>query len=161
MTGWSACGSSESIFIILNSTEMNSSPGKMESREVELGSRSWMDCLAAEMFSSCCFSDTVSLCRCSAQPLKKQLTEYTSVFPPAVPASLTLLFWRWLPDVLFAVYWSERTDGLLIGTPTLRAPLSGTFLQTLPDLVTPLKGHSVSPRSCPATRSAPSERVGY
>ena len=42
-------------------------------------------------------------------------------------------------------------------TPTLRAPLSGTFLQTLPDLVTPLKGHSLSPRSCPATRSAPSK----
>ena len=36
---------------------------------------------------------------------------------------------------------------------TLRAPLSGTFLQTLPDLVTPLKGLSLSPRSCPATRS--------
>ena len=34
---------------------------------------------------------------------------------------------------------------------TLRASLSGTFLQTLPDLVTPLKGHSLSPRSCPAT----------
>ena len=30
--------------------------------------------------------------------------------------------------------------------------------QTLPDLVTPLKGHSLSPRSCPPTRSAPSER---
>ena len=44
---------------------------------------------------------------------------------------------------------------------TLRAPLSGTFLQTLLDLVTPLKGHSLSPRSCPATRSAPSERFGY
>ena len=45
---------------------------------------------------------------------------------------------------------------------TLRAPpLSGTFLQTLPDLVTPLKGHSLFPRSCPATRSAPSERFGY
>ena len=29
---------------------------------------------------------------------------------------------------------------------TLRASLSGTFLQTLPDLVTPLKGHSLSPR---------------
>ena len=39
--------------------------------------------------------------------------------------------------------------------------LSGTFLQTLPYLVTPLKGHSLSPRSCPATRSAPSERFGY
>ena len=39
---------------------------------------------------------------------------------------------------------------------TLRSSLSGTFLQTLPDLVTPLKGHSL-----PATRSAPSERFGY
>ena len=44
---------------------------------------------------------------------------------------------------------------------TLPAPLSGTFLQTLPDLVTPLKGHSLSPRTCPPTRSAPSERFGY
>ena len=44
---------------------------------------------------------------------------------------------------------------------TIRAPRSGTFLQTLPDLVTPLKGHSLSPRSCPATRSAPSEKFGY
>ena len=52
---------------------------------------------------------------------------------------------------------------------TLQASLSGTFLHTpciafrhlppnLPDLVTPLKGHSLSPRSCPPTRSAPSER---
>ena len=47
------------------------------------------------------------------------------------------------------------------GEPTLRASLSGTFLQTLPDLVTPLKGYSLSPRSCPATRSAPSEKFGY
>ena len=44
---------------------------------------------------------------------------------------------------------------------TLRASLSGTYLQTLPDLVTPLKGHSLSPRCCPPTRSAPSERFGY
>ena len=44
---------------------------------------------------------------------------------------------------------------------TLRASLSGTFLHTLPDSVTPLKGHSLSPRSCPATRSALSERFEY
>ena len=44
---------------------------------------------------------------------------------------------------------------------TLRASLSGTFLQTPPDLVTPLKGHSLSRRCCPATWSAPSERFGY
>ena len=43
----------------------------------------------------------------------------------------------------------------------LPASLSGTFLQTLRDLVTPLKGHSLGPRSCPATRSAPSQRLGY
>ena len=38
---------------------------------------------------------------------------------------------------------------------TLRASLLGTFLQTLPDLVTPLKWHSLSPCSLPPTRSAP------
>ena len=44
---------------------------------------------------------------------------------------------------------------------TLRASLSGTFLQTPPDLVTQLKEHSLSPRGCPPTWSAPSERFGY
>ena len=43
----------------------------------------------------------------------------------------------------------------------LRASLYGILLHTLPDLVTPLKGRSLSPRSCPAMRSAPSERFGY
>ena len=43
---------------------------------------------------------------------------------------------------------------------TLRASLSGTFLQTLPDLVSPLKGHSLSPHSCPPTRSAPPKGLG-
>ena len=47
------------------------------------------------------------------------------------------------------------------GVGTLRASLSSTFLQTLPDLVTPLKGHSLSPRSCPPTWSAPFEMFGY
>ena len=42
-----------------------------------------------------------------------------------------------------------------VGT-TLRASLSGTFFQALPDLIPPLKGHSLSPRSSPPTRSAPS-----
>ena len=52
-------------------------------------------------------------------------------------------------------------SGRGIVPPTLRASLSGTFLQTLPDLVTPLKGQSLSLRSCPPTRSAPSKRLGY
>ena len=45
--------------------------------------------------------------------------------------------------------------------PTLQALLSGTFLQTLPDLVMPLKGHSLSPHSCPPTWTAPFEKFGY
>ena len=45
---------------------------------------------------------------------------------------------------------------------TLRAPLSGTFFQTLPDLVTPLKRHSIFISALlSTTRSAPSERFGY
>ena len=43
---------------------------------------------------------------------------------------------------------------------TLRASLSGTFLQILPELLTPLKGHSLSPRSCPATRQRPLKGLG-
>ena len=37
-----------------------------------------------------------------------------------------------------------------------QASLPGTFLQALPKLVTPLKGHSIS-LSCPPTLSAPSD----
>ena len=40
---------------------------------------------------------------------------------------------------------------------TLRASLSGTFLQTLPDLVTPLKGHSLSPRTVHRRGQRPSK----
>ena len=56
--------------------------------------------------------------------------------------------------------WSDRHANLYT-LRTLWGSLSSTVLQTLPDLVTPLKGHSLSPRSCPPTRSAPSERFGY
>ena len=58
----------------------------------------------------------------------------------------------------FFQYLASETVVVLVFL-TLRASLSGTFLQTLPDLVTPLKGHSLSLRSCPATRSAPSVKV--
>ena len=46
---------------------------------------------------------------------------------------------------------------------TLWVLLSSTILQTRPQLVTPLKGHSLSPCICPLTLllSAPSERCQY
>ena len=45
------------------------------------------------------------------------------------------------------------SDACRTASGTLRASLSGTFLQTLPDLVTPLKGYSLNPRNCPAKGS--------
>ena len=66
---------------------------------------------------------------------------------------------RWGRGRLWRVVFREVLAGKV--QTTLRASLFGTFLQTLPDLVTPLKGHSLSPRSCPPTRSAPSESFGY
>ena len=80
------------------------------------------------------------------------------------PARSSKLAWKW--KFKGGHVWSHSLiDAAHIVThymkATLRASLSGTFLQTLPDLVTPLKGHSLSPRSCPAMRSAPSERFGY
>ena len=49
----------------------------------------------------------------------------------------------------------------LCSTSTLRASLSGTILQTRPEMVTPPKGHFLSPRSscCPPTLLAPAERL--
>ena len=58
-------------------------------------------------------------------------------------------------DVRSPVAWRAACVCTGYNRATLPASLSGTFLQTLPDLVTPLKGHFLSPRSCPPTRSAP------
>ena len=70
------------------------SPGEVKSREVELGSHSWTDCLAAQLFLD---SYSLDIRLCSAQLLKQQMAEYTSCFAlGGVPTSLTLLFWRWL-----------------------------------------------------------------
>ena len=63
--------------------------------------------------------------------------------------------WDLGPRLYFACSNHKRWCSSMVQS-TLRASLSGTFLQTLPDLVTPLKGPSLSPRSCPPTRSAPS-----
>ena len=57
------------------------SPGEIKRREVELGSHSRMDCLAAEMFLNSCFSGhSLSDLICSAQLLKQQLAKYISCF---------------------------------------------------------------------------------
>ena len=58
----------------------------------------------------------------------------------------TIVLWSWIglqvvAEVLLEIRlrWCRRESVMSVGT--LRASLSGTFLQTLPDLVTPLKGH--------------------
>ena len=50
---------------------------------------------------------------------------------------------------------------LLMLCNILWALLSGIFLQILQDLVMLLKGHSLSPHTCPPTQSVPSKRFGY
>ena len=63
----------------------------------------------------------------------------------------------WLIEYCQSRFGDTRSSSSLSLPTTLRASLSGTSLQTLPELVTPLKGSwSLSPRSCPPTRSTPS-----
>ena len=61
---------------------------------------------------------------------------------------------QWFPETLLSSIFraslekgdnaSMHADDAVLDVVTLRASLSGTFLQTLPDLVMPLKGHSTS-----------------
>ena len=85
------------------------SPGEITSREVELGSRSRTDCLAAELFLNSCFSDTVfvTLLRTAVETAVSEVHKLLGT--GGVPA-LTLLFWRWLHDGLFGLYGTERLD---------------------------------------------------
>ena len=75
-------------------------------RKVELGSHSWMDCLAAELFFNSCFSDAVfvTLFRTA---VKTHLlnTHLSNIVVLAVAA-----------DGLLSLYGSECKDELLIGT---------------------------------------------
>ena len=68
------------------------SPGEIKRREVELGSRSRMECLAAQLFLSSCFSDTgfVTLFRTDAETVisaeyKSCLALFISTRPPTIP----------------------------------------------------------------------------
>ena len=72
-------------------------------------------------------------------------------------------------EILGSVYLVEATGAATAALPflsnsnvyTLQASLSGTFPYTLPELVMPLKMHSLTPRSCPPMVSVPTERFGY
>ena len=55
------------------------SQGEIKSREVEPGSQSWMDCLAAELFLNSCFFRNC-LCDCSRQLLKQHLVRCAGCF---------------------------------------------------------------------------------
>ena len=63
--------------------------------------------------------------------------------------------------IFIFIFYKASFTGREGGWGTLRASLSGTLLQTLPDLVTPLKGYSLCPHSCPEMRLALSERFRY
>ena len=60
------------------------------------------------------------------------------------------------PNSWTALWWHFNRQPLYMMHSVLKT-VSGTFLQTLPELVTPLKGHTSSPCRCPLTLSVPSE----
>ena len=70
------------------------SPGEIKSREVELGSHSWMDCLVAELFPNSSFPDTVfaTLFRTAVETAVSKVHRFLRT--GGVPTSSTLLFWR-------------------------------------------------------------------
>ena len=61
-----------------------------------MGSHSWMDCLTAELFLGNCFSDIVfvTVFRTAVETAIRGVHKLLGT--GGVPASLTLLFWRWL-----------------------------------------------------------------
>ena len=63
-----------------------------------------------------------------------------------------LVWWPWRQDAT-SLHWNVCRCHKAYST--LRAPLSGTFRQTLPDLVTPLKGHYLSVYSVQRCRQRP------
>ena len=69
----------------------------IKSREVELGSHSWVDCLAAELLLNSCFWDTVFVTLLRRTAVETAVSGVQKLLPNGgVPTSLTLLFWRWL-----------------------------------------------------------------
>ena len=78
------------------------------------------------------------------------------ILPSRVPLQWRNQIWKSLEEGA-----GKRCSECGLDSHSEHHSVSGTLLQTLPDLVKPRKGHTLSPRSCPATRSAPSERFGY
>ena len=70
---------------------------------MELGSRGWMDCLAAELFLNSCFSDTVFVTLLSTAVETAISDVHKWLRTGGVPTSLTLLFWWWL-TTFFSVF---------------------------------------------------------
>ena len=73
---------------------MGQSPGEIKSREVELDSHSWIDCLVAELFLNSCFFDAVfvTLFRTAVETAVSGVRNLLRT--SGVPTSLTVLFWR-------------------------------------------------------------------
>ena len=91
------------------------SPGEITSRELELGSHSWMDCLVAELFLNSCFSDTafVTLCCTAVETAVSRVHKlhHTSWQGPLFNSVVLVV-----ADGLFGLCGSERMDQLFIGT---------------------------------------------
>ena len=77
------------------------------------------------------------------QPLQAWPACSPFLLPLSTPADLLVKRFLFLPALPAGQRTRSMAERLGHGAHTLRAWLSGTFLQTLPELVTPLKGHSL------------------
>ena len=82
---------------------------------MELGSHSWVDGLAAELFLNSCFSDTVFVTLFHTAVERVSCGVHKLLCIGQVPISLTLLLWL-VADALSGLYRSECWDKLLVGT---------------------------------------------
>ena len=82
----------------------------MKRREAKLGSHSRMVCLAAELFLSCCFSDTVFVTLLHTAVETAISGAHQLLGTGGVPTSLTLLSWRWLTVSSVFTGWNAGTS---------------------------------------------------
>ena len=110
-----------------------------------------MFCRDKHLFLSHSFVATKMLLVAAAANDSRQTPEHVLQSCPLYKEARTH---HWPQGATLAIrLWGSKEDLLL------RASLSSTFIQTLPELVTPLKRHFSPPRRCPPMVSARSERL--
>ena len=102
--------------------ESRRSPGDIKRRQMELGSQSRMDCLAAELLLNSCFLDTILVTLLHTAVKTVIRGAHRLLRTGGVPTSLTMLFWRCL--TVSSVFTHRSAWTSYSSLPDLHPPLS-------------------------------------